>query len=127
MPTPGPVAYHVQFSFFTLLVISLGFAQVAPSSVLLVTHTVRPALLLPLTIADSESVPRLCVRRSQTVPGLASTTGHGLPQVFSASSQTTCGLLQVLPPSVLRFRSKSMSPASLPPALRPSQKARSVP
>src|SRR5215212_1155356 len=41
MPTPGPVAYHVHSGFFTAFVISVGFAHVAPSSVLLVTQTVR--------------------------------------------------------------------------------------
>src|SRR5581483_3803361 len=49
MPTPGPVAYHVQPGFFTSFVISAGFAQVSPSSSLLVTHTVRLPVLLPPT------------------------------------------------------------------------------
>src|SRR5262252_8508381 len=112
MPTPGPVAYHVHSGFFTSRVISTGFAQVAPSSVLLVTHTVRVPLLLPPTIAASLSVPRLWVMSNQMVPVFASTTGHGLPQVF-ASSQTTCVLPHVLPPSVLRLRMRLMSPAAL--------------
>src|SRR5438067_8535479 len=120
MPAPGPVAYHVQPDFFTSFVISTGFAHVMPSSVLLVTHTVRVPLLLPLTIAASVSAPGLWVIRSQTVPVFASTTGHGLPQVFSPSSQTTCVLPHVLPPSVLRLSTRSMSPASSRPPLRPS-------
>src|SRR5262245_45411579 len=41
MPTPGPVAYQVHSGFFTSFVISSGFAQVAPSSVLCDTHAVR--------------------------------------------------------------------------------------
>ena len=41
MPTPGPVAYHVQSGFLTALVISTGSDHVVPSSVLFVTHTVR--------------------------------------------------------------------------------------
>src|SRR6266550_3754208 len=36
MPTPGPVAYQVQSTFLTSFVISTGFAQVSPSSTLLV-------------------------------------------------------------------------------------------
>src|SRR5262245_6463391 len=124
MPTPGPVAYHVQCGFFTSPVISTGFAQVAPSSVLFVIQTVREAVLLPLTIFASVSMRRLWVSRSQTVLVFASTTGHGLPQVLSPSSQSTCISPHVLPPSVLRFITRSMSPASPRLFLRPSQKAR---
>src|SRR5439155_15515107 len=127
MPTPGPVAYHVQSGFFTLLVISTGLLQVPPSSSLLATQTVRVPLLVPLTIVASVSLPRLCVRSNQIVPVRASRTGQGLPQVLSPSSQTTCVLAHVLPPSKLRFRSRSMSPASALPFLRPSQKASRVP
>src|SRR5262249_2601357 len=127
MPTPGPVAYHVHSGFLTSRVISTGLAHVAPSSVLLVSQTVRVPLLLLATMAASVSVPRLWVMRSPTVPVFASTTGHGLPQVFSPSSQTTCALPHVLPPSVLRFKRRSMSPASPRPPLRPSQKASTVP
>src|SRR5262245_10525112 len=108
MPTPGPVAYHVHSGFFTSFVISTGFAHVAPSSVLLLTHAVRVPLLLPPTMVASVSVPRLWVKSSHTVPVLVSITGHGLPQVFPASSQTTCILPHVFPPSVLRLRTTSM-------------------
>src|SRR5262249_217515 len=121
MPTPGPVAYHVQSGFFTSLVISTGFDHVSPSSVLFVTQTVRDPRLAPLTIIASVSLPRLCVRSNQMVPVLASRTGQGLPQVFSPSSHTTCVCVQVFPPSGLLFRSKSMSPVSLLLFLRPSQ------
>src|SRR5262245_2307900 len=127
MPTPGPVAYQVQPCFYTSFVVSPGFAQVTPSSSLRVTHTVRLAALLPPTIRASVSRPRLCVISSQTVPVFASTTGQGLPQVLSSSSQTTCVRPHVLPPSVLRLRTRSMFPASPRPVLRPSQKASSVP
>src|SRR4029453_15904767 len=109
MPTPGPVAYHDQPGFFTSLVISTGFVQVAPSSVLLVIQTVRVPLLLPETRSASVSLPRLWVRRRQIVPVFASTTGHGLPQVLGPSSQTTCVSPHVLPPSVLRLRTRSSS------------------
>ena len=61
------------------------------------------------------------------MPVFASTTGQGLPQVFSASSQTTCKSPHVFPPSVLRRRSRSTSPASPRPAFRPSQNASTVP
>src|SRR5436190_12545415 len=80
MPTPGPVAYHVQSGFLTSFVISTGFAHVAPSSVDFVTQTVRVPLLLPSTICASVSAPRLCVISSQIVPVERSTTGQGLPQ-----------------------------------------------
>src|SRR5689334_21508325 len=127
MPTPGPVAYQVQFAFFTPLVMLTGFDQLTPSSVLLVTQTVRPPLLLPAMIFASVSSARLCVIRSQMVPVLASTTGQGLPQVFLPSSQTTCVFSQVLPPPRLRLSKRSMSPASPRAFLRPSQNASAVP
>src|SRR5262249_26202677 len=127
MPTPGPVAYQVQSAFFTSLVISTGLLQVAPSSVLLLTQTVREPWLLPSRIIASVSLPRLWVISSQMVPVLASMTGQGLPQVFLPSSQTICDGCQVLPPSKLRLRRRSMSPASALLFLRPSQKASSVP
>src|SRR6516225_7387116 len=122
MPTPGPVAYHVQSGFFTSLVISIGLLHVAPSSSLFVTHTVRVPLLVPSRIILSVSRPRLCVSSSQMVPVRVSTTGQGLPQVFSPSSQTACVFAHVLPPSKLRLSNRSMSPASPRPFLRPSQK-----
>ena len=71
--------------------------------------------------------PRLWVKRSQTAPVVRSTTGQGFPQVFGPSSQTTCAAEKVCPPSVLRFKSKSMSPVSLRLDFRPSQKASTVP
>src|SRR5262245_41063362 len=127
MPTPGPVAYQVHSLSFTSFVISAGFAQVTPSSVLCVTQTPRVPWLVPSTIFASVSLPRLCVSSNQIVPVRASTTGQGLPQVFVPSSHTTCCGCHVLPPSRLRFRTRSMSPVSPPPFLRPSQKASSVP
>src|SRR5262245_58725593 len=101
-PQPGPVAYHVHFGSFTSLVISAGFDQVAPSSVLLVTQTVRVPLPVPSRILRSVSSPRLCVKSSQTVPA-ESTTGQGLPTVLGPSSQTTWRCFQVAPPSRLRL------------------------
>src|SRR5689334_3736906 len=95
-PTPGPVAYQDQFGFFTPRVISTGRVQVAPSSSLRVTQTVRVPLPVPPTIMACVSPPRLWVSRSQTVPVRASRTGQGLPQVFAPSFQTTCCPLQVL-------------------------------
>ena len=47
--------------------------------------------------------------------------------MLARSLQTTCCLLQVRPPSVERFRSRSILPVSFGEFLRPSQKARSVP
>ena len=127
MPTPGPVAYQVQPGRFTSGVSTTGLLQEAPSSVLLVSQTVRAPLLVPFTIRSSVSLPRLWVRSSQTVPVRASRTGQGLPQVLAPSSHTTCAGAHVWPPSKLRFRSRSMSPESPLPFLRPSQKASSVP
>src|SRR5262245_24147707 len=126
-PTPGPVAYHVHFASLTALVISTGFAHVAPSSVLFVTQTERVPLLVPARISFSVSLPRLCVNSSQIVPVDRSTTGQGLPTVLAPSAATTWTLPQVLPPSVLRRRSVAISPESPRPFLRPSQKASRVP
>src|SRR5262245_12348768 len=109
MPTRGPVAYQVQSLCFVSRVISTVSLYVALSSVLLDTQTVREPLLVPSTIAASLSCPRLCVSSNQIVPVSRSTTGHGLPQVLLPSSQTTCILPQVLPPSVLRLRTRSIS------------------
>src|SRR5687768_16090064 len=106
MPTPGPVAYHVQSFSLTSLVISTGFDHVAPSSVLLLTQAVREPSLLPSMIFASVSLPRLWVNSSQMVPVLASTIGQGLPHVFGPSSQTTCCGCHVLPPSMLRFNTR---------------------
>src|SRR5262249_34515808 len=122
-----PVANQVQSGFFTSRVISTGLLQVWPSSLLWLTQTVREPLLLPSTICASVSLPRLWVSSSQIVPVLRSRTGQGLPQVLGPSSQTTSVGSQALPPSRLRFKIRSMSPASLRPCLRPSQKASTVP
>ena len=54
-------------------------------------------------------------------------TGAGLPIVSLPKSARTCVLVQVLPWSKLRFKSRSISPESLPEFRRPSQKASSVP
>ena len=54
-------------------------------------------------------------------------TGHGLPQVFSPSSQTICCAPNVLPPSVERLRSRSMSPLSPPPVLAALGEGEDVP
>src|SRR5581483_332664 len=127
IPTPGPVAYQVQSGRLTSRVISTGFDQEAPSSVLLLTQTERGPLLVPATICASLSWPRLCVISSQIAPVARSTTAHGLPQVLGPSSQTTCKGCHDLPPSRLRFRTRSISPVSLELFLRPSQNARRVP
>src|SRR5262245_22999642 len=127
MPTPGPVAYQLQSGFFTSRVMSAGLLQVAPSPSLFVIHTVRVPLLVPPTIMDCVSLPRLCVIKSQTIPVFRSTTGHGLPQVLTPSFQTNCVLPHVLPPSWLRLTSRPMAPASPRPFLRPSQNASSTP
>src|SRR5436189_6375443 len=87
MPTPGPVAYQVHFGSLVVAVISIGLAQVTPSSSLLVIQAVREPLLVPSMICDSLSSPRLCVNGSQMVPVARSTTGQGLPQVLRPSSQ----------------------------------------
>src|SRR5262245_32797988 len=127
MPTPGPVAYQVQSGCLTSRVMSADLLQVAPSSSLFAIHTVRLPLLVPPTIMDCVSLPRLCVISSKMVPVFRSTTGHGLPQVLAPSFQTSCTLPHVLPPSWLRFTSRSMAPASPRPFLRPSQNASSTP
>src|SRR3990172_4716829 len=126
MPTPGPVAYQPHAESFTDVVISTGFDQDTPSSSLRQIQTVRVARAVRRVMAFSLSLPRLCVSNSQTTPVCWSTTGHGLPQVFGPSSQITRCALQVLPPSVERLRSRSMSPASDRLFLRPSQNARRV-
>src|SRR5688500_2498848 len=82
MPTPGPVAYHVQPGRFTSLVISRGGDHVTPSSSLVVTQTVRVPTLVLRLIWPSASSPRLWVLSSTTVPVRSSTTAHGLPHVF---------------------------------------------
>src|SRR5437588_750484 len=79
MPTPGPVAYQVHLSSFTSAVMSRGFDQVTPSSVLDVTHTVHVPLDVPARIAFSESEPRLWVCSRKMAPLCRSTTAHGLP------------------------------------------------
>src|ERR1043166_7773749 len=127
MPTPGPVAYQVQSFLRTSFEMSIGFVQVVPSSVLLDTQTVRVPLALPDVRAASVSPPRFCVMSNQIVPVSRSTTGHGLPQVLPPSCQTTCVSNQVLPSSLLRRRSRSISPVSLRLFLRPSQNARTRP
>src|SRR5678810_151311 len=109
MPTPGPVANQVQSGCFTCLEISIALSQVKPSSALLEIQTVREPLLVPSTIADSLSSPRLCVSRSQIVPLSRSTTGQGLPQVLAPSSHTICIGCHDLPPSRLRRRTRSIS------------------
>jgi hypothetical protein len=114
MPTPGPVAYHVQPGALTDPVIVRGAAQVRPSSRLDVTRT--------------SELSRQKV--SQTVPVVASTTGQGFPIVTGRvppSSWTRVVGPQVRPPSSLRRSRRSMSPWSAGPAFRPSQKASSAP
>src|SRR5262249_15796559 len=122
----GPVAYHVQSGRFTSGVISTGLLQEAPSSILRVTQTVRVPRLVPFTICASVSPPRLWVSSSQTVPVPASRTGHGLPQLLAPPPPATSPV-PAFPPSRLRFRSRSMSPESPLPSLRPSQNASRVP
>ena len=127
IPTPGPVAYHVQSACFTLAVMSTGADHVTPSSVLRNTATDRPAWLVPAMMSFSRSVPRFCVVSSQMVPVVRSTTGQGLPKVFGPLSPTTWSGDHVWPPSRLRFSTRSMSPASPPPSRLASAKASSVP
>ena len=107
MPTPGPVAYQVQSGFFTSLVISTGFAQVTPSSVLL-RHPDGAACpcSLPSTICASVSLPRLCVSSSQMVPVLRRRPGRGCRRCCRRRPRRPAVLPQVLPPSVLRFRTQ---------------------
>ncbi len=127
MPMPGPVAYHVHSGRLTPAVISAGADHVAPSSVLFITHTVREPSLVPAMMSFSRSVPRFWVVSSQSVPVFRSRTGHGLPMVFGPLSPITCRADQVRPSSRLRLRTRSMSPASPPPARRASANASSVP
>src|SRR5512145_1518367 len=103
MPTPGPVAYHVQSAFLTLALISFGSDHVTPSSLLCITQTVRPPLLVPSRICDSLSSPRFRVVSSQIVPLSRSTTGQGLPNVPGPLSPIIFSADQVAPPSVLRL------------------------
>src|SRR5688500_1502496 len=99
MPIPGPVAYQPHAGSFTTLVMLRGADQVAPSSALEVTHTVRVPWLLFAVISASRSLPMLCVINSQMVSVNRSTTGQGLPHVLGPSSQTIDCLDHVLPPS----------------------------
>src|SRR5687768_10645599 len=130
MPTPGPVAYHVQSGRFTSLVILRGGDHVTPSSSLVVTQTVRVPLLVPRLICPSASSPRLCVLSRTTVPVRSSATAHGLPHVFFPSAQTTVCSPNVFPPSVDRRITRLISPESAccPHGVRrPSAKTSSVP
>src|SRR5216684_3076154 len=90
MPTPGPVAYHVQSDRFTLAVISTGVDHDAPSSSLFIAQTVRLPTLVPAMISFSRSVPRFCVVSSHMVPVFLSTTGQGLPNVLGPLSPMIC-------------------------------------
>ena len=99
MPTPGPVAYHVQSGRFTLAVISTGVDHVTPSSSLFIAQTVRLSALVPAMMSFSPSVPRFWVVSSQTVPVFRSTTGHGLPNVLGPLSPTICIDDHECPPS----------------------------
>src|SRR5687767_7060748 len=98
MPTPGPVAYQRQSLCFVLSVMVFGGVQVTPSSMDELTQHSREPLLVPFLIASSRSAPRFRVISSQIVPVERSTTGQGLPQVLSASFQTTSSLPHVFPP-----------------------------
>src|SRR5260221_6106718 len=127
MPAPGPVAYQRQSGFLTEDVISIGVDQVAPSSLLLISHTVRLAAVTPSTISASLGPPGLRVSSRKIAPLLRSTTMAGLPVVFPPSSSITCNGVHVVPLSKLRFITRSMSPLSPRPFLRPSQTAITVP
>jgi hypothetical protein len=89
-----------------------GGAQVLPLSSFRESQTVRVPPRFRTLIWASPVSPGLCVSSSQMIPVVSSTTGQGLPHVFGPSSQTTCGSLQVLPPSAERFSSRSMLPVS---------------
>jgi len=87
MPWPGPVAYHVQPGGLTAAVMSTGPAQVAPSSSLRVSHTVRGAS--PAQIRSSPPSARFWQKGNRMAPLAASTTGAGLPQVMPRRLTTT--------------------------------------
>ena len=92
MPIPGPVAYQVQSGFFTAPVISTGFDQVAPSSVLLHAQTVPRALAL--AVDD----PRLGI--------LTQVVGHEQPNRPSLGIDHWTGIaagVAVVVPDDLRF------------------------
>src|SRR4051812_35048548 len=112
MPMPGPVAYQVHARSFVVAVISTGLAHVTPLSDELESQTERDSRAVPARISRSLSVPRLWVSSSQIVPVVSSTTAQGFPQVLVASSQTTCWMPQVLPPSADRLSRTSISPPS---------------
>src|SRR5678816_1789042 len=89
MPTPGPVAYHVQFSGLTAALMFSGFDHVAPSSSLKHISTSRePGPDADLFFA-TELAPALRVSGSQRRLVVRSRTGHGLPTVSAPSSTTT--------------------------------------
>ncbi|MEV7039817.1 hypothetical protein [Amycolatopsis sp. NPDC051061] len=65
---------------------------------------------------------------TRLLPGM--TIGAGLPLVSPLALMTVCSALQILPPSVERFITRSMAPRSLQtlaPPLRPSANASSAP
>src|SRR5688572_3820764 len=110
MPIPGPVAYQPHAGSLAVDVMSLGRGHVSPSSVLPEIQTVLVPRAVFAWIAFSESAPRLCVINSQIVPVSKSTTGQGLPHVFSPSSQITFCSDQLLPSSVERLYRMSIFP-----------------
>src|SRR4051794_537673 len=121
---PGPVAYQRQFGSLAWAVISRGADHVAPSSSLYWTNTRRPSCAgtWPRRICVSDAVPALYVV-SSTIRPPAVTTGAGLPEVFGPLSWTTRSGPHVQPPSVDRFTTVSMFPASPSPSDRPSANA----
>ena len=125
MPCPGPVAYHVQELRFTDSVISRGSLQVAPSSSLELTQTVRFAC--PWTTCSSPPAAGFMQKRRRTLPLRRSSTAHGFPQVKPGRETTRYEASQVLPESWLLRARMSMSPESLWESCRPSQKANTVP
>src|SRR6266850_6369518 len=127
MPTPGPVAYHVQSGSFVVAVISSGLLQVSPSSLLELIKTVRVPFDFPAMISRSRSCPRFRVIGSQIVPVARSTTGQGFPIVLGESEATTPSADHVRPSSVERLTTISISPLSDRPFFLPSANASNVP
>src|SRR5512134_81959 len=125
VPHPGPVAYQRIHDVLTLAVMSTGVVQVAPLSAERWTDTCRVAR--PFRMAVSVASAALPHDRSTRSPEAGSVTTVGLPAVSAPWAVTTCCGDQLVPPSVERRHTMSMSPLSPPPFLRPSANAISVP
>ena len=109
----GPVAYHVHSGSFVCEVISTGVDQVRPLSSEYIENTLLVSIDVLLCMSFSWSAPRFHVERRMIRPVSFTKTGHGLPHTLSLSSHTVMISPHVLPPSVERFSTRSMSPVSL--------------